>query len=233
MPIKSYIEPNDLPTDGISNFADTLNIIKYGEICHSEKPEVIVVKESFFLRNEKGTKIGVFTRSEKDHSATIGDCRVLVNSDFMREEAEVDNHGKVSYDVNARLHEHLGAHSSQFRPPSTDNSVVVHFTNPKNNRKYIFIVFEMVCVDFPPPLYLKLKTRKEDAFVGLHDVKDVAKGIDKYNKNSIEVDQNLINLVKPKRFFNNTDLSVFKTNIKNSVVSSNVTLMKINLFGIG
>jgi hypothetical protein len=233
MPIKSYIEPKDLPTDGFSNLSSALKVIQYGDIDHESKPDVIVVKESFFLRNKDGTKIGVFTRSSKDHKATLGDCRVLLNNDFMREEATVDNFGRVSYDVSDRLHEHLGSYSSLFRPAKTNDSVLVHFKNPNNGRRYLFAVFEMICVDFPPPLYLRLKTRIEDAFVGVHDIEDVAAGIEKYNQSTIDIDKNLIRLVKPKRFFQNANSSIFRAEIKNSLVSPNLTLLKVNLIGIG
>lgn len=233
MSLKSYIELRDLPTDGFSNLSSALKVIQYGDLAQGDKPDVIVIKESFFLRNQQGTKIGVFTRSSKDHKATLGDCRVLVNNDFMREEASVDNRGTVCYDVNDRLHEHFGPYSSLFRPAESSDSILIHFKNPSNGRKYIFAVFEMVCVDFPPPLFIKLKTRMEDAFVGFHEVKDVAAGIRKYNQTSIEVDESLIRLVKPRKFFQKPNASVFRAEIKNSLVSPNLTLFKVNLLGIG
>lgn len=233
MPFKSYIEPKDLPTDGFRDLSSALSVIKYGDIGHDEKPDVIVVKESFFLRDSKGKKVGVFTRSSKDHSATLGDCRVLLNNDFMREEASVDNFGRVSYDVSDRLHEQLGKYSALFRPANAGKSILVHYKNETNNRRYIFAIFEMICVDFPPPFYIKLKTRMEDAFVGLHALKDVASGIKKYNKSTTEIDENLINLVRPKRIFQNQSASIFSADIKNSAVSANVTLLKVNLVGIG
>lgn len=233
MSLKSYIEPQDLPTDGIANLSSALKVIRYGDLSQGDKPNVVVIKESFFLRNQDGTKIGVFTRSAKDHTATVGDCRVLLNNDFMIDEARVDNRGKVCYDVNDRLHEHLGPYSALFRPTAASDSVLIHYRNPNNGRKYIFAVFEMVCVDFPPPLFIKLKTRTEDAFVGFHEVKDVAAGIRKYNQTTIDVDEALIRLVRPRKFFQKTHTSVFRAEIKNSLVSPNLTLFKVNLIGVG
>ena len=157
MPFKSYIEPSDFSTDGFRNLSSVLKVIKYGDIAEGEKPDVVVIKETFFLRNENGTKIGVFTRSSKDHKATVGDCSVLLHNDFLCEESTVDSRGKVYYDVNDRLHEHIGPFSSSFRPATSDQSLLIHYKNPHNGRRYIFAIFEMICSDFPPPLFIKLR----------------------------------------------------------------------------
>lgn len=233
MPIKSYIEPKDLPTNGLSTLSSALDIIRYGNIAHNEKPDVIVVRESFLLRDKSGSKIGVFTRSSKDHQATTGDCRVLVNSDFMLNEAKSDNNRKVFYDTSARLHEHLGPFSSQFRPAKTDDSILIHFTNPNNARKYLFIIFEMICEDFPPPLYIPLKGRKVDSFVGLHDRKIVETGIKRYNKSTTEVDEVLIRAMKPRMFGRTISSSIFRGEFRTSVISNNLTIFKVNIVGIG
>jgi hypothetical protein len=233
MPEKSYIEPQDLPTKGLSTLSSALDIIRFGNVAHNEKPDVIVVRESFLLRDKSGSKIGVFTRSPEDHRATVGDCRVLVNGDFMRNQAITDNNGKVCYNTSARLHEHLGPFSSQFRPAKTDDSILIHFINPLNNRKYIFIIFEMICEDFPPPLYIKLNGRRADSFVGLHDRITVNAGIKRYNKSTTEIDETLISAMKPKLFGQAISSSIFRGEFKNSLVSNNLTILKFNLIGIG
>lgn len=233
MPTKSYIEPKDIPIDGLKTLSSALKIIKYGEVSHSEKPEVIVVKESFLLRDKYGQRIGVFTRSPEDHKATLGDCRILVNGDFISSEARRDNYGKVSYAVSARLKEHLGAYSSQFRPVSAGNSVLLDFKNPTNDRRYVFIVFEMVCEDFPPPFHIKLRTRTADAFVGLHDRKTVLMGIKKYNKETTQIDEALIRSMKKGWWQRPTLAPMLTAEGKASLFSGNLTIMKVNLFGIG
>ena len=92
----------------------------------------------------------------------------------------------------------------------------------------------MVCDEFPPPMYIKLKTRMDDAFVGFHDLKDVEAGIKKYNKTPIEVDENVFRVLRPKRFFQNKNASILKSiDIQNSVISPSITLVNINLVGIG
>ena len=233
MPQKSYIEFKDIPTDGFANIPAVLNAMKFGELSQSEKTEVVVVKESFLLRNQKGNKVAIFTRSQKDHSSTVGDCSILLHSDFIKEESQIDNNGIVHYDVNDRLHEHLGSYSSVFSPAKTKNSTLVHYNNPYNHRKYIFIIFEMVCNDYPPPMFLKLKTRLEDSFIGMHDIKDASIGIKKYNKTPIDVDENVVKLVKPKGLIFNKNKSILNLDMKNSLVNPNLTLFKVNLVGIG
>lgn len=231
--MKSYIEPQDLPTDGLKSLPAVMDVIRYGNINHDEKPEVIVVKESFFLRDKSGSRVGVFTRSAKDHSATVGDCRVLVNGDFIKGQATKDNNGNVLYNTSSRLGEHLGPFSSQFTPVNSSNSLLVHFTNPTNNRKYVFIVFEMVCTDFPPPLHVPLETRTADAFVGLHDRKVVKAGIKRFNKSTTEVDEMLIHAMKPRFLNRSINSTIFRGEMKNSILSNNLTVFKINLVGVG
>jgi hypothetical protein len=230
MPFKSYIEPKDLRTDGYANISSMLKTIKYGELSQDEKPEVIVIKETFLLRNKMGNRLGVVTRSSKDHKSTVGDCSVLLHSDFIRDECSADNRGRLYYDVNDRLHEHFGSMSSLFRPAQSDKSLLIHYLNPRNKRRYIFVVFEMVCDDYPPPMFIKLKTRMDDAFVGFHDLKEVAVGIKKYNKTPIDVDENVFRVLKPKRFFQNKDSSILKgIEIKNSLISPSITLVTLQL----
>lgn len=234
MTLKSYIEPKDLPTDGFGNLSSMLETIKYGELSHEEKPEVIVIKETFLLRNKKGNKVGVVTRSSKDHRSTVGDCSVLLHGDFIRDECSADNRGKLHYDVNDRLHEHFGSMSSLFRPAQSEKSLLIHYVNPYNNRRYIFLVFEMMCEEYPPPMYIKLKTRIDDAFVGFHDIKEVAAGIKKYNKTPIDVDENVFRALKPKRFYQKNDTPILNNiEVKNSLISPSITLVKINLIGVG
>lgn len=233
MPYKSYVEFKDIPTDGFKNMPAVLKAMKFGELSHSEKPEVVVVKESFLLRNQKGTKVAIFTRSQKDHSSTVGDCSILLHGDFIKEESQIDNNGIIHYDVNDRLHEHLGTYSSVFEPAKTKNSTLIHYHNPYNNRKYIFIIFEMICNDYPPPMFMKLKSRLEDVYIGMHDIKDAAIGIRKYNKTPIDVDENLIKVVKPGGLFFNKNKSLINLDIKSSLINPNLTLLKVNLVGIG
>lgn len=71
MPFKSYIESEDIPTDGIRDFGSLFPLIRYGNIKHEEKQEVVVIKESILLRNETGNKVGVLTRSSRDHSRIV------------------------------------------------------------------------------------------------------------------------------------------------------------------
>jgi hypothetical protein len=233
MPYKSFIEYKDIPTDGFVDMPAVLKSMKYGQLAQTEKPEVVVIKESFLLRNQKGNKVVIFTRSQKDHSSTVGDCSILLHGDFIKEESQIDNNGIIHYDVNDRLHEHLGSFSSIFSPAKTKKSTLVHYHNPYNNRKYIFIIFEMVCNDYPPPMFLKLKTRLEDAFIGMHDIKDAATGIRKYNKTPIDVDENVIKLVKPNGLLYGKDKSILNLDIKSSLINPNLTLFKVNLIGVG
>ena len=233
MPFKSYVEPGDLPTGGIKDFASLFPLIKYADVKHDEKREVIIIKESIILRNERGSKIGVLTRSSRDHNCTVGDCSVLLHNDFIKDECRSDNFGKFSYDINDRLHEHFGTFSSSFSPVKSKDSLLIHYENPLNAKKYIFVIFEMICNDYPPPMYLKLKTRVDDAFIGMQDVKDVNIGIRKYNKTPIDVDTKIVDLIKPKRFFNNKDTSVFNFEIKPTLNTVNLTIIKLNIFGVG
>ncbi len=186
-----------------------------------------------FLRNENGSKIGVFTRSERDHRSTVGDCSILLHNDFIKDECSVNNLSRVNYDVNDRLHEHFGAYSASFKPATTNESLLVHYTNPYTKKRYIYVVFEMICTDYPPPMFLKLRTRMEDAFIGMQDVKDVTIGLRKYNKTPIEVDTKIAGLIKPKWLLSNKNRSVLNVEIKSQLNAVNLTLLKVNVVGIG
>lgn len=233
MPTKSFVEFKDIPTDGFSNINALLKVMKYGELSHEEKTEVVVVKESFLLRNANGNKVAIFTRSQKDHRSTVGDCSILLHNDFMKEECNIDNSGIIHYDVNDRLHEHLGTYSSIFAPVKAKNSLLLHYINPYNQRKYVFIIFEMICNDYPPPMYLKLKSRLEDSFIGMHDTRDAKVGIKKYNKTPIDIDENVAKLIRPNRLLRSKEKSILNVDFKPALISPSLTLVKVNLIGLG
>ena len=82
-------------------------------------------------------------------------------------------------------------------------------------------------------MFLKLKTRMEDAFIGMQDVRDVITGIKKYNKTPIEVDTKIAELIKPKGVWSNKNRSVLSLEIKPQINAVNLTIFKVNVVGLG
>jgi hypothetical protein len=191
---RSYIELPDLPLDRLGDGVSlpmVLSTTKYGPIAEPDKRDVIVLKEAFVLVDPKARRVGVFTRSERDHGTKIGQCSVLLCGNFDRDECTVTKDGLIIYDVKDRLHNYVREISGLFVETPRKSVPAVFFHDKDRNKRYLFLLFELTCDSRTLPLCYRLDNRTEDMFIGMRDIDEVRRGVERYNGTPFEVDRAL------------------------------------------
>ena len=198
---RSFIELKDFPMDqlkGQMDLASILEATKYAEISEDEKQEVIILKESFIFLDKKLRRVGVFTRSDKDHGSKIGECSTLLSGNFDKTHCTVTNDGAILYNIKSRLDNYVREISSIFNEPARKKIPTIYFHDRERNKRYIFLIFELSCDSKEMPLCYRLDNRTEDLFIGMRDVADIARGVNKYNRSEFQIDKFLVRIFSEK-----------------------------------
>lgn len=230
---RSYLEPNDLPLGDINKGISLSEIIKktkYDDVSEGEKKDIIVVKEAFSLLDPKRKKIGVFTRSEKDHGTKIGQCSTLLCGNFDNRICTVSQEGDIIYDVNVRLHEHIKEISGLFSTAKQKRLPALFFHDKNKNKRYLFMLFELICDSRQLPLCYHLDDRKGDLFIGMRDIEEVSNGVKRFNKSQFEIDNALVAILKSKAKPFGGRFSFAEKLVEAKLAS--FTLIKFQLFGV-
>ncbi|MDD5131305.1 MAG: hypothetical protein PHH44_01460 [bacterium] len=231
--LRSYIKIADLPLDRLNGLTlpVILDVTRYGPISEKQKEDVIVLKEAFVLLDPKARRVGVVTRSDKDHGTKIGQCSTLLCGNFKKNECTLTQDGMIIYDVKARLHNYMKEISGLFIESQKRSIPTIFFHDKERNKRYIFLIFELTCDSRDVPLCCRLDNREEDMFIGMRDLCDVQRGVEKYNYTQFEVDKSVVRMLSPKE---RRPLFSGKWSITDKIVEAklaNFTLIKFNLFG--
>lgn len=232
---RSYIELPALPLDHLNEgigLPAILNATKYGPITEEEKQEVIIVKEAFVLLDPKARCVGVVTRSDKDHGTQVGQCSTLLCGNFDRTECTLTPDGTIIYDIKDRLHNYMREISGLFVESHRKVLPSVFFHDKQLNKRYLFLIFELTCDSREMPLCYHLDNRAEDMFIGMRDLVDVKRGLEKYNRTPFQIDKALIGALSQKRPL---PFLTGKFSIAEKVIDAKLasfTLVKFSLIGI-
>jgi hypothetical protein len=231
---RSFLEVKDLPlaglTQGSISLASVLKTTKYEELSDDDKRDVIVVKEAFALLDPKQKKVGVFTRSDKDHGTKIGQCSTLLCSNFDVRECTVTNDADIIYDAHDRLHANLKEISGLFTQVKKKSIPAVYYEDTERGKRYLFLLFELTCNFDQLSLCYHLDSRRSDMFIGMRDIKEVSRGLHKFNKSSFDVDKALVDILKSKGGFFGGKFSFAEKLIEAKLAS--FTLVKFQLIGV-
>ncbi len=230
---RSFLEISALPIESIStgiNLSSILQQTKYGLISEADKRDVIVLKEAFIFLDPKLRRVGVFTRSDQDHGTKIGQCSSLLCGNFDRSECTITQDGSIIYDVKDRLHNYCKEISGLFVESKKKQIPTIYYHDKERNKRYLFLVFELSCSSTDMPLCYRLDNRTEDLFVGMHDIGDVTRGLQRYNRSVFNVDSKCIDSLPKKRMLFRRSFSIADKVIEAKLAS--FTLIKFNLIGI-
>lgn len=229
---KSFIEINKIAELDAITPVQLMGNICYDYFDESQKPDVFIVKESFILRDKKFKTIGVYTRTNLDHKSKIGDCSIVLSSDFDKSRCQIDGNGKMIYDVSSGLRMHFGLNAALFKPENTHPILISKYVDAKSNKKYINVFFDVVLFDPPAPIAYKLDTRLADHFIGLRTIGEIQNGLKRFNKGEFNIDMKILNLIKGRRgIFRNIWNKISGNEIDISAVKSEIAIIKINVIG--
>lgn len=193
---KSFIELKDLPLEelfrGSVSSQSIISKTQLQRVSDDDKRDIIVVKKAFTLLDTKRRMVGVFSRSEKDHTSKVGQCSTLLCGNFDVTSCHITPAGEMIYDSRVRLHEHMGELSNCFDNSKSKAVSIVYFHDEDASKRYIYIIFELCCHAIQLPLYRKLKSRKGDLFLGLRHVGDIKSALSRFNKSPFHVDNKLV-----------------------------------------
>ncbi|MDF1738359.1 MAG: hypothetical protein P1U86_04300 [Verrucomicrobiales bacterium] len=230
---RSYLELSGLPLEGLTTGVQLSSILEatsYDQIAEGDKRDLIVIKEAFVFVDRKKKRVGVFTRSDRDHGTKIGQCSTLLCGNFDKSECTITQDGQIIYDVKDRLHNYLSEISGLFIESRTRKVPAIYYHDKERQKRYLFLVFELECSSDDLPLCCDLDNRTGDTFVGLRDIRDVERGVAKYNRSPFHVDNALVGLLsKKKRPFSG------KFSVAEKIVDAKLasfTLVKFSLIGI-
>ena len=230
---RSYLEvaalPLDLMATGI-NLSSILQQTKYGAISEEDKREIIVLKEAFVFLDTKFRRVGVFTRSDQDHGTKIGECSALLCGNFDRRECTIAQDGSIIYDVKDRLHNYVKEISGLFVETKKRQIPTIYYHDKERGKRYLFLIFELSCQSQDVPLCYRLDNRNEDLFIGMRDIADVTRGVQKYNRSAFNVDRACIDSLPKKRSLFGGKFSLADKLIEAKLAS--FTLVKFNVIGI-
>jgi hypothetical protein len=230
---RSFLELSALPLDALTSgmkLSSILEQTKYAMVSESEKREIIIIKEAFVLLDPKRRRVGVFTRSDKDHGTKIGECSTLLCGNFDKRECTVTRDGTIIYDVKDRLHSYVREISGLFVEVPKAKIPTVYYHDQDRDKRYLFLLFELTCSSEHMPLCYHLDNRAEDLFIGMRDIRDVSRGVEKYNRSPFNVDKALVNILAPKRWSIGGKFSLAEKLVEAKLAS--FTLIKFNLFGL-
>lgn len=152
---RSYIELAELPLDRLGDGLALPTILKatrYGPITEQQKQDVVVLKEAFVLLDPKAKRVGVVTRSDKDHGTKIGQCSTLLCGNFDKSECTLTQDGTIIYDVKDRLHNYMKEISGLFVESRKRSLPTIFFHDRERNKRYLFLIFELTCDSREVPL---------------------------------------------------------------------------------
>lgn len=230
---RSFLELADLPIESISQGVKLSTILqktKYGIISEEDKRDLIVVKEAFILVDAPRKRVGVFTRSDRDHGTKIGECSALLCGNFNLTECTLTKDGSIIYDVKDRLHNYVKEISGLFSESRKSFIPTIYYHDKERSKRYLFLIFELSCSSFDMPLWYRLDNRTEDMFIGMRDIADVQRGVQRYNRSAFNVDQACVDSLGPKRSFFRGKFGLADKLIEAKLAS--FTLIKFNLFGL-
>ena len=232
---RSYIELSALPLDHLNDgigLPAILDATKYGPITEDDKHEVVVLKEAFVLVDTRRHRVGVVTRSDKDHVSQVGDCSILLCGNFDRTECTLTPDGTIIYDVKDRLHNYIREISGLFVESRRKSLPCVFYHDKEKSKRYLFLLFELRCDSREIPLCYHLDNRAEDLFIGMRDLADIKRGVERYNRTPFQIDKALVGVFPRggKLHFLRSKFSVIEKIVDAKLAS--FTLIKFNLIGI-
>jgi hypothetical protein len=230
---RSYLELSALPLESMTTgmqLSSILNQTKYDIISEEDKRDIIIVKEAFIFLDPKGRRVGAFTRSGQDHGTKIGECSTLLCGNFDRRECTITQDGCIIYDVKDRLHNYVKEISGLFVESKRRQIPTIFYHDKERGKRYVFLIFELVCQSSEMPLCYRLDNRREDLFIGMRDVDDVTRGLEKYNRSPFNVDKACIKSLPKRRSLFGSKFSLADKLIEAKLAS--FTLLKFNLIGI-
>jgi len=212
------------------NLASILKQTKYGVISEDDKRDLIVLKEAFVFLDPRLRRVGVFTRSDRDHGTKIGDCSTLLCGNFDRRECTITQDGSIIYDIKDRLHNYVKKISGLFVEPTKKQIPTIYYYDKERGKRYLFLIFELSCSSNDMPLYYRLDNRTEDLFIGMREIADVIRGVQKYNRSAFDVDKACVDSLPRKRLLFRGKFSLADKLIEAKLAS--FTLLKFNLIGV-
>lgn len=233
---RSYIELSALPLDHLNEgmgLPAILDTTKYGPIAEEEKQEVVILKEAFVLLDPKARRVGVVTRSDKDHCTQVGQCSMLLCGNFDRTECTLTPDGTIIYDIKDRLHNYMREISGLFVESRRKSLPSLFFYDKQRNKRYLFLIFELTCDSREMPLCYHLDNRAEDIFIGMRDLGDIKRGVERYNRTPFQIDKALLLGALTQRWY--LPFVHGKFSIADKVIDAKLasfTLVKFSLIGI-
>jgi hypothetical protein len=82
------------------------------------------------------------------------------------------------------------------------------------------------------PLCYNLENRTEDLFIGMHDVPDVTRGLERYNRSDFDVDKAVVSGLPKKRWLMPSSFSITEKLFEANIASPSFTLVKFSVVGI-
>jgi hypothetical protein len=230
---RSFIELSALPLDALTTgmkLSLILEQTKYAVVSEADKREIIIIKEAFVLLDPKRQRVGVFTRSDQDHGTKIGECSTILCGNFDKRECTITKDRTIIYDVKDRLHSYVREISGLFVEVPKSTIPTIYYHDKERGKRYLFLLFELNCSSNEMPLCYRLDNRSEDLFIGMREIREVSRGVEKYNRSSFNVDKALVNILIPKRRLFPGKFSLAEKLVEAKLAS--FTLIKFNLLGL-
>ncbi len=232
---RSFVEFGALDVNDFSSglkLSKVIEATKYDLISEEDKGDIIVLKEAFVFLDPRLRRIGVFTRSDRDHGTKIGQCSTILCGNFDRRECTITNDKSIIYDVKDRLHRYAKEISGLFVESKRSEIPTIYYHDKDRGKRYLFLIFQLSCSARDMPLYYRLENRAEDLFIGMHDLPDVSRGLERYNRSNFDVDKAVVAGIPEKRWFLPTSFSITEKLFEAKIASPSFTLVKFNVVGI-